>query len=867
MVLFSDDVIHWIVSDKHPTSQGIASVNIKHAQFHAGSMTLTVYGLVSFYNCVFRKAFYMYLYKHKYEPKPTAETIQSFLFNMTQNRIIINRCQFVAFIHITEVVREIQIVQCDIGHLQMHIGKASSTQCNTFAFAHVVVDSSTVGSRSGVDIYAHSTTSFGLIQFSNTGFHKTQVQNHVKGGFIGFHFDNCTFSAIHFAGIIVHNALVINITNCEFRLKDHAVCEQGEGCAVNAKGQYSYPTNFELARSFFFPECTSVLWYECITVHIENSVFVGSAGTIGGAVSCEWINLIIINSAFTMTDKNKPAPTGGFIYYNDKYNTFTGINITLATSGTQFIMPVSIMAICAGRINFTYVHIMCQNSLSVVEEAQDIEWYVRHYKCEQHCKGDEYTFEAGSAILHGESNLYSNEGVNVASILIEPNCSSCPVGANCDEHIQVLPNYWGYKDQYDQVRMIRCPNGYCCQDDGTCKRIDACNEHRTGPLCGKCKSNWTESLFSPKCLLIDYCPAAEIVASYIACVMAYGLGLMAFNYVKDVVPNILKNMLKASKRKCACKKGKWRSPLETFELENLKTENSTSSTGKMPNPRHRSMKHKQESNKVVKVDKESSLDKDKKVDKDDDAIKYVQILFYYVQDSALFKVQVPGQDQQNESMVVKILQFSPEVLTTLYTHVSDLCFSPGTTAVTKILFSSLFGACVMVFIFLLYLGQWCISYILGKSWKMFKARLVQLFLLVVLFSYQRMVIGTFTLVQCVLVGNSTRLYMQGDVECYTWWQYATEVYIYLSIVPAFLVLSHAPFYVEERKMSVRMFILGCLFPVPVMLIYHVNRLVKRKVRTPLFLKLETDIETSSLSEHTVVSEQNQIQQSAKSDLS
>ena len=414
--------------------------------------------------------------------------------------------------------------------------------------------------------------------------------------------------------------------------------------------------------------------------------------------------------------------------------------------------------------------------------------------------------------------------------------------------------------------MIRCPRGYCCQDKESCKRIDSCNKHRTGPLCGKCEGNWTESLFSSKCFLVDYCPAAEIVALYIACVLAYGLGLMAFNYAKDVVPNILKNMLKALKRKFACRTGKLHSPVNTFELGHVQPENVMSSSDKEPLPKHVSLKHSQKPS-LYKVEKSSPCDKHEKANKDDDAMKYVQILFYYVQDASLFKVQLPSEGHQDESRVVKILQFSPDILTTLYTHVSDMCFSPGTTAVTKVLFSSLFGPCIMVFIFLLYLGQKCLSRVIGKSWKMFRARLVQTYLLVVLFSYQKMVIGTFTMIQCVAVGNSTVLYIQGDIDCYTWWQHATEVYIYLSIVPSFFFLSHAPFYVEDKTMSVRMFILGCLLPVPVMVVYHVLKLVKRKVGSPLFIEPETDIETSSLSEHSVVSEQHQIQRGVRSNLS
>ena len=130
-----------------------------------------------------------------------------------------------------------------------------------------------------------------------------------------------------------------------------------------------------------------------------------------------------------------------------------------------------------------------------------------------------------------------------------------------------------------------------------------------------------------------------------------------------------------------------------------------------------------------------------------------------------------------------------------------------------------------------------------------------------------MVIGAFTLVQCEDIENSTVLYVQGNIECFMWWQTVTEVYIFLNIIPLLFVLSHAPFFVEDKKMSVRMFILSCLLPVPGMVIYHLQRFLKMKqVRKKQVRKLVPKLESeiSSLSEHTVISEQDQAQISVTS---
>lgn len=100
--------------------------------------------------------------------------------------------------------------------------------------------------------------------------------------------------------------------------------------------------------------------------------------------------------------------------------------------------------------------------------------------------------------------------------------------------------------------------------------------------------------------------------------------------------------------------------------------------------------------------------------------------------------------------------------------------------------------------------------------------MVQAFLLVLLFSYQKIITGAFTLVQCVDILGKRVLYIQGDIECYSWWQTLAEVYIVLNIIPLVFVLSIAPLFVEDNRMSVRVFILACIMPVPVVTFFFLN---------------------------------------------
>ena len=228
--------------------------------------------------------------------------------------------------------------------------------------------------------------------------------------------------------------------------------------------------------------------------------------------------------------------------------------------------------------------------------------------------------------------------------------------------------------------------------------------------------------------------------------------------------------------------------------------------------------------------KDVSYSKSPKLEKEsDNGMKYIQILFYYVQDSALFKVHLPVDGQQGESIVVKILEFSPEVLVSIYVKTVYLCFSYGLTAVTKVFAKSVFGYCVMLFIFLMYLVQKGISRFVYKDsdfWIVFRSRSVQAFIMTVLFSFQKLVIGAFSLVQCVQILNKKVLYIEGDIECYTWWQQAVQIYICINVIPLLFIVSRTPFYVQDKTMSVKMFILNCLFPLPAFVYFTAKRLTK-----------------------------------------
>ena len=410
---------------------------------------------------------------------------------------------------------------------------------------------------------------FGDKSISFLKFHNTVITGTIssKGGLGRFDFINCIFIYNHYRIIEVELVVEVRIINCKFTPSVyHDKCRNVLGCVIYAKGFGKNPPMNKITIISLFTTCrrvndgTQITHQSCGEFYSENSVFVGSLGDNGGIIECEDMDFYLVNCYFSLTENQKVNSEGGFIYYRFKYGVFTANNITFNASDIQSNTFISIIDLHSQKQIFRNTQIKCPKSLGVSGKRQKLnEITIQHlYVCQKTCTSNEYTYQAGSTILSGTSDAREQSHDDVTGTANNPNCSPCPIGANCSNNIinQALPNYWGYKDRHDIVSMIRCPDDYSCQEKETCRGIDSCNVNRTGPLCGRCRAKWTEVLFSAKCLLVDDCPAALILVFYTIGVISYGLGLMAISYIKDVGPVLVKKILKAATEAVLCRKGK-----------------------------------------------------------------------------------------------------------------------------------------------------------------------------------------------------------------------------------------------------------------------------------------------------------------------
>ena len=799
--------------------QNITIVTLTNLIFDT-KVIFDLYGIVTFDNCILHGHFFVInLSRSHNEPKPFYKSLSNEIHNLKfiRTQFKVTSPDSVGF-RITgiNVIRGIHILHCNMSGypvynltsayfpiVQVFTGEESTSLDTTMV--KVLIEASAV-TKMWVEIICMSVFSVTIVRVSDTALHDSIITKMRSGGVAGFHLENCIFSASSESrprGIHLYEGLYLYISKCEFSIYD-IYCVQG--CAVFVDGLRS----FDLVISQF----VSVLREHSIdqpTVIIEDSVFHGSmAKQSGGTIKCFEVSLILRNCIFEMTPYSIPPPIGGFLYY-DAYNRDHQVLLTNVTlNAYQSKKPMSLVVLTYTSCQFENFTLYCPQSLKSVIRG---DLFTISISCEVACP-EGYTFESGNLTVKS-SNLTVEERRIISHESLDPLCYSCPVGADCGQLLKPLPDYWGYKNHSDFIIMLRCPPDYCCTGDNTCEGIDSCNTGRTGTLCGTCQSNLTESLFSAKCLLFQECQNISIMAFYLLSIVGYSVMLLVSETIKNKVNDAFKKIYKLCKqrRHCPVQNGFSSKLQKITELLKEKTVGLD----------ERKMK--------ALGNNSSNLNSFKEEQVPGSGMKYIQVLFYYAQDASLFKVHLPGEGQQGRNIVVQILEFSPEVLVSIYVNTVDLCFSYGLTAVTKVLAKSVFGYCVMLFLLLLYLIHKSVSRFVCKYsdfWVTFRSRSIQAFLISVLFSFQKLVIGAFSLVQCVEILGRRVLYIEGDIVCYTWWQHLVQVYICVNVIPLLFIVSHAPFYVQDKTMSVKMFILNCLFPLPAFLFFTIRRLIDYK---------------------------------------
>ena len=155
------------------------------------------------------------------------------------------------------------------------------------------------------------------------------------------------------------------------------------------------------------------------------------------------------------------------------------------------------------------------------------------------------------------------------------------------------------------------------------------------------------------------------------------------------------------------------------------------------------------------------------------------------------------------------------------------CPFPGLNVVTKRLLqaSPVIGTMVMIPVF--YTLHWGIKKIQRReapSVGPYMGGVLQTLLL----GYASLASVSFDLLHCVPVGSKTRLFFDGNIECYTSWQYIFMIVDSVFFVPFLFVLLWGSCKLYSGTVSVKHFLIACCFPLPSLIYWAISAMFCRE---------------------------------------
>ena len=388
---------------------------------------------------------------------------------------------------------------------------------------------------------------------------------------------------------------------------------------------------------------------------------------------------------------------------------------------------------------------------------------------------------------------------------IHIHCYNCPFGGNClNGQIKAAENFWGFtkKSNNLEIRFAACPYGYCCIKV-QCKRYNSCGNERHGTLCGRCKPNLVENIFTPACLKPKDCYHPWFWCIIGMAGVLYVLFLVYQNETVNFVVAILVpgHILKSIKH------------VLFYTLKNVINKIFKSSSSIDPVTDDISPESIEYEAMQIEL-------KDPMEEGESFFPGLLKIVFFFYQTNILFKVH-SGEKSH------KFINFLEEAVTALFNvraeglFFQNISWCPfyGLKPLHKLLFKTSFVFYMLIVISVsVFICK--ISRLVKPNYdtKAFYSRLNCGILRILLISYNTVTVSCFTLVSCVELGSFGKvLYIDGTIKCFIWWQYLVIaiICIWIAIYPAGIYASSSLFH--NNQLTKGKYLLSILLPLPTVL--------------------------------------------------
>ena len=360
------------------------------------------------------------------------------------------------------------------------------------------------------------------------------------------------------------------------------------------------------------------------------------------------------------------------------------------------------------------------------------------------------------------------------------NCYRCPVGGNCSSSLAAQPNFWGYPVNKDSVSYQLCPEGYCCLPsvdnkcsyDNTSYLHSGCQDNRTGILCGQCKQNFTEGLFTTECVRAKDCTHSWYLVVFLALTISF-----AFYLVKK--PPVFE---------CVGKQLTWLIPRRAEEND----QESVS-----PN------------------------------------YGFLKIIFYFYQVAGVLTVSSYGVEHllRNEIVLPVTNLFNLK----LYANTNwKICPWPIFTPLLKTVFQLVTVMIILFWIPIIYLLHSGLNK-LRKRRPTFPLAgpYLRAVLETVLLGYSAVTGTIVRLLHCVSIQEVSRWYYDAQYVCkHQWWQQAAIAVIVLNLFPFIFTLYFISVKRNRGTISGKIFLVASILPFPYLLFVFYHYVKKIRTRRP-----------------------------------
>ena len=355
-------------------------------------------------------------------------------------------------------------------------------------------------------------------------------------------------------------------------------------------------------------------------------------------------------------------------------------------------------------------------------------------------------------------------------------CLPCPFGATCEQsNVAAKPNFWGYrvsKHPASSLRFIPCPQNYCQRPKLKSQAYNSCYGNRNGTLCGSCAAGFTETLFSTECEKVSKCSNYWV---WILAVLST-TGIALYLLIRPPILGFLRRQIL-----WFCKK------------------------------------------KDIDITDDSDQASDRS-GRDHD-FGYLKIASYFYQ---VFESVVVGHTESALRKVpfirVVVDGFNFQVITF---HRRIGCPFAGLTAVTKELILALPVLITMIEVGLIYCLHCGINLMRRKE----KPTLIHYMAVVMetlLLGYERLAETSLKLMHCVTIGSEKRLFLDGNIQCWQWWQYVLLVFNLIFVVCFMFVIFWGSFKLREGSISSRHFLCACFLPLPFLIYWGFKYVFRRR---------------------------------------